>query len=853
MRLFLTALCLASSVQGWAMTAAEYLPGNADPDPSVPTPESFLGWEIGDWRITHDQLVSYMYAVAESSDRVSIRVIGRTHEQRPLLQLVFTAPKNHASIEELRQQHLRTARGESSEASPLVVWLGQSIHGNEASGSNAAPLIAYYLAASRSDFVIRLLEGSIIVLDPTFNPDGLQRFSTWSNSNRSLNPVGDRNHRIHNEDWPQNRSNHYLFDLNRDWLPLVHPESRARVAEFHRWLPHVMTDQHEASSTLAYFFQPGAPERQNPVLPPETLAMHRKLGAYHAAAMDAAGEPFFTEDQYDDFYTGKGSTYTDINGTVGILFEQPRIDGPVVDRPFGSVPFSDAIANQFRTTLSTLRGAHELRGDLARYQAGYFETMAERARGAGFAAWLIGDDGDPARARALLDVLARHQVEFSTLDEDLEIEGQRFRAGQAWVLPVRQRQYALLQSAMERRTDFVDETFYDVSAWTLPLAYNLPHAASKRLPAVREYTPAQPVRALPEAGVAWLIPWGQLKAPWLLQQLLEAGAFVQAATTPFTAVTGSGERSFREGTLQVHVAIQEEGGLDAIRAALAEAAGQGVEIHSTTSSLTPAGQDLGNRDFAFLEPVKPLLLAGPGTSASEVGEIWHQLDQRLGFAPVMVNMDRLPRVRLADYTHLLMTDATHGEIGRAATDRIIAWVKDGGILVTIGRSASWAEDLCFTAGPDACKDTPEAAGRDEDAEPPASRPYADYDDDHVQRVVGGAIVGAGVDTTHPLGFGYHRGDLALFRRGATVLKASDDPYATPVRYVDDPLLSGFIGPERLDEIRGQPAVIAERQGEGLVVRFANNPLFRGFWRGSERLFANALYFGQIVRSTRLPD
>lgn len=853
MRLFLTTLCLACSVQGWAMSAAEYLPGDADPDPSVPTPESFLGWEIGDWRITHDQLVSYMYAVAESSDRVTIKVIGRSHEQRPLLQLVFTAPENHARIEELRERHLRTARGESTGTAPLVVWLGQSIHGNEASGSNAAPLIAYYLAASRSDFVTTLLEGSIILLDPSFNPDGMQRFSTWSNSNRSLNPVGDRNHRIHNEDWPQNRTNHYLFDLNRDWLPLVHPESRARVAEFHRWLPHVLTDQHEALSALAYFFQPGVPERQNPVLPPETLAMHRKLGAYHAAAMDAAGELIYTEDNFDDFYIGKGSTYTDINGTVGILFEQARINGPVVDRPFGAVPFSDAIANQLRTTLSTLHGAHDLREELAGYQAGFFSTMADRARQAGFAGWVIGDDGDPARGRALMDVFAQHQVRFSLLDEDIEIDGHAYRAGHAWVLPLQQRQFALLQGMMESRTEFIDATFYDVSAWTQPLAYNLPYARLKRLPAVREAAGYESKGPLPEAAIAWLVPWGQLNAPRLLQQLLDAGAYVQVATTPFTAITRRGENAFGEGTLQVHVAIQDADHLATIRGLLAAAAAEGLEIFSATSSLTPAGQDLGNRDFEFLQPISPLLISGPGTSSSQVGEIWHQLDQRLGFAPVMVDQGRLPKVSLADYTHLLMTDATHGDLGKKEQERIVAWVKAGGVLVTVGKAAAWAEKLCFEEGPEACMANEVDATEDEDTGKPEPRPYANYDDDAARQVIGGAIAAATVDTTHPLGFGYARQDLALFRRGATLLRASANPYATPVRYTEDPLLSGFIGPERLNEIRGQPAVIAERQGEGLVVRFANDPLFRGFWRGTERLFVNALYFGQIIRSTRLPE
>lgn len=847
--LFVISLVLASSA--WARPTSEFLPADANLDPAVPSPEQVLGWEIGEWRITHDQLVTYMYAVANASDRVSIKVVGRTHEQRPILQLVFTAPENQANLEQIRTAHLRAARGETGAEAPLVVWLGQSIHGNESSGSNAAPLIAYYLAASRSDFVERLLADSVILLDPSFNPDGMQRFSTWSNANRSQNPTGDRNHRIHNEDWPQNRTNHYLFDLNRDWLPLVHPESRSRVAELHRWLPHVLTDQHEAWSALSYFFQPGAPERQNPILPPETLEMHRKLGDYHAEAMDEAGELFYAEANFDDFYIGKGSTYTDINGVIGILFEQPRINGPLLDVPYGQLEFADGVANQLRTTLSTLRGAHTLREDLQRYQANYFRTMAERARKADFAAWLIGDDGDPARAQALMDVFRQHQVEFSVLDEDVNVNGQRFRAGQAWVLPLQQRQYALLQGMMERRTEFVDETFYDVSAWTLPLAYNLPHAQLKRLPATRDAASNSTASALPAEGIAWLVPWNQLKAPALLQALLTAGAHVQVATTPFTAVTRSGEQAFGEGTLQVHVAIQPEDKRDAIRQALAAATNSGLRVYSATGTLTPAGQDLGHRDFRFLEPVKPLLLAGPGTPSYDVGEVWHHLDLRLGFAPVMINIAQLDRVKLTEYTHLLMTDAEYREINSSRKNRITEWVKQGGILLTIGRASAWAENLCFKSKAEDCEDDED--GDDEETAEKPQRAYADFDDDYVQQVTGGAIVEATIDTTHPLGFGYTRKNVALFRRGTTVLEASDNPYATPVSYTDEPLLGGFMGQKRLSAIQGQPAVIAERQGQGLVIRFANNPLFRGFWRGTERLFENSLYFGQTIRATEIPE
>ncbi len=481
MRGKILALGLLLSTAGWALQSSEYLPGDADLDPAIPTPESVLGWEVGDWRVSHDLLVKYMEAVAASSSRVGLKVIGYTYEQRPLLQLVFTSEQNQDQLENLRQQHLRSAHESLDKNSPLVIWLGHSVHGNEASGSNAAMLVAYYLAASRSEFVTQLLENSVILLDPSFNPDGLNRFASWANTNRSMNPVADRNHRVHSETWPSARTNHYLFDLNRDWLPLVHPESRARIDEYHRWLPHVLTDQHERSRD-GYFFQPGVPSRQNPLTPDANLQMTKALARYHANSMDEAGEIYFTEDDYDDFYYGKGSTYPDINGSIGILFEQPGIKGPVLDRDNGRVTFVEAIKNHLRTSMSTLHGSHEIREQLNGYQNDFFNTMSRRAENAGHAAWLIGDDGDPARAKALLEVLDHHRIEYQSLAETLEVNSQVYTPGHAWVLPAKQNQFGLLQALMETRTDFEDDTFYDVSAWTQPLAYNLPYTTLKRMP-----------------------------------------------------------------------------------------------------------------------------------------------------------------------------------------------------------------------------------------------------------------------------------------------------------------------------------------------------------------------------------
>ncbi|MEJ2401776.1 MAG: M14 family zinc carboxypeptidase [Xanthomonadales bacterium] len=836
----LLALLLTGTV--YARSAADYLPPDADPDPAIPTPESVLGWDVGAWHVSHDKLVQYLEALADASPRVALEVTGHTWEQRPLLLLTITAEDRQDEIESLRQAHLA---GDG----PLVVWLGYSVHGNEASGSNAALLTAYYLAAARSDFVRELLDGTVVLIDPAINPDGLNRFASWANQNAALNPVGRWETREHSEHWPGGRTNHYWFDLNRDWLPLVHPESRARVAQFQRWRPHVLTDHHEQGRLPGFFFQPGVPSRQNPLTPPQNLELTRALAAFHAEALDAVGQPYFTEESYDDFYFGKGSTYPDINGSIGILFEQRSIRGRRLDTSNGVETFGMAIDNQLTVSLSTLRGAWALRERLKEYQRGFDGSMRQRADRAGFDAWVIGDDGDPARARALLETFDVHGVTYRPLGETVRTDGHEFQPGGAWVVPADQDRFGLIQGMLETRTEFADNTFYDVSAWTLPLAYNLPFATLGRMPKTGPATQASEGMAPLDDAVAWAVPWNQVAAAPLLQQLLDADARVRTAIKSFTARTAGGLVAFDPGTLIVQRGIQEDDRLPAIRERLGEAALNGATVASLTSTLTASGPDLGSINFPLLKPVRPLIVGGAGVTAYDAGEHWHLLDHRLGVAVPVVEMQRLGRVDLAEYTHLLLPDGEYRNLSARDEARIARWIRDGGILVGTAGGAQWAEDLCYEPDPKQCSAADED---DSDEAPPAARAYADYDDDRAERVIGGAIAATTLDLSHPIAFGYRRPELPLFRRGTVTLKPSPNPYATPVRYTSEPLVAGFIGPERLDAMRRQPAVIAEREGKGLIVRFANNPLFRGYWRGTERLFINALYFGQVIGNTDLP-
>jgi hypothetical protein len=316
--------------------------------------------------------------VAEVSNRVKLVEYGRTYENRPLLLLTISSPKNLANIDQIKAEHHKLVEPDKSSSlktadMPIVVWMGYSVHGNEASGTNASPLAVYYLAAAQGAEIDSVLNESVILVDPRINPDGGERFSSWVNANKSMNLVADPNSRELNETWPGGRYNHYWFDLNRDWLYTQHPESKGRIVKYHEWKPNILTDHHEMGSGSSFFFQPGIPARTHPITPKKNIELTEKIGKFHASALDKIGSLYFTKEGYDDFYYGKGSTFPDAQGCIGILFEQASSRGHLQETPNGPMSFAFTIRNQFTTTLSTLRAAKSMRQELLDYQRSFYQ------------------------------------------------------------------------------------------------------------------------------------------------------------------------------------------------------------------------------------------------------------------------------------------------------------------------------------------------------------------------------------------------------------------------------------------------------------------------------------------------
>ena len=861
----------------------DYLPSGTSYDPSIPTPKSVLGYEVGEWHVRHDQLVRYLEAVSASSDRVTLEVQGQTHESRPLLLLTITSPDNHRRLEEIRQEHLAVGdparpapAPEQLAGMPVVVWLGYSVHGNEASGSNASLLVAYHLAAARGSEIERLLSEAVILIDPSLNPDGLGRFAEWANMHRGKHPVGEPSHREHREAWPGGRTNHYWFDLNRDWLLLQQPENRARVGTFHRWKPNLSGDYHEMGRAATYFFQPGVPSRENPLIPAANLELTRRIARYHADALDREGRLYFTEETFDDYYPGKGSTYPDLNGGVGVLFEQASARGHLIDTSNGSLSFPQAITNQFLTSLSMLRAAREMRGELLAYQAEFFRGALSEARSDSVQAYVFSTPGDPVRAFHMLEILTGHRIEVYSLAEEVELAGRTYEPGSAFVVPVQQPQYRLVECLFERRTEFAETTFYDVSAWTLPLAFGATYGALGK----KEYdggllgtklgSPSFPRGAPPgdSTAYAYLFDWNGYYAPRALYRLLRAGVRARVATLPFEAETGRGRRAFDHGTIVVPTGPQQDTDAD-----LADLMGEiaerdGIDVFRVPTGLTASGVDLGSPKVRPLEEPKPLLVVGRGVSGYEAGEVWQLLDHRFDIPLPLVELDRFDQTDLRDYTHLLLVDGDYSTLEEPAVESLRRWVGQGGTVVATKRAAEWAGESLLkpeepeSAGPapdeepteEGKAEAPEGEEQPEEPGRPERAVYAEFEKERAAQLVTGAILAVDLDTTHPVAFGFRAAEeLPVFRNSTLLLEPSENQYENVALYADPPLRSGYVSQENLDKLRGTAAVIATRVGDGAVVRIIDNPNFRAFWYGTNKLYLNAIFFGPVIKRTSLPD
>ncbi len=821
------------------LTAQDYFLQKHQPySQAIQSPEDYLGYGIGSQHTRHDQIVAYLKYLAEASPRASIEEYGKTHEKRSLVMLTVSNPQHLQNLKQLQQQHLNFEQAANDPDLPIFINLGYNVHGNEPSSSEAALLMAYTLVASEHPTITHYLQNAVIFIDPTINPDGRDRHTHWANMYKGNPLVDDPQDAEHQEYWPRGRTNHYWFDLNRDWLLGIHPESRGKLNWYHQWYPNVVTDFHEMGTNSSYFFEPMKDNgSKNPIMPKENyIDLNNLFGDYFAKALDSIGSFYFTKEVFDGTYPGYGSSYPDLQGGLGILFEQASSRGHAQETHYGKITFPFTIRNQYISSLTTVKAAVENRQMLRRYQNDFFKSALTGASNSGISGYTFGDGRDPNRVKAFVDKLLLHRIKV-------------YRSGNQFVVPTRQAQHRMVQSMFETYRQYTDSVFYDASAWSVANFYNMKYRPLRgNLNLGDEITSLEDLVTTPsleKSSYAYIIDWDDYNAPAALYHLQAHGVTVASSFKPFN-VKGI-NRTFGYGTLVVPVSLQKISA-DSLYSLMQTAKNQyQVAMYGVSSGYSSSGIDLGSRFVRALKKPQAAMLIGDGIRSYEAGEVWHLLDTRVNMPITKIPMRNFKGANLQKYSTLVLVSGRYAQLDSGQQQRIKRWVNQGNTLITIGSASKWTVEKKIVKE--------ELIKEEKDTTKPVVRKrYVDALENIGKEQLGGAIFRVALDQTHPLGFGYHDATIPVYKNNTVWLKPSKNEYATVAKYTANPHIDGFITRKNLDTfLKPAASLIVSKLGKGRVVLFADNPNFRGSWYGTNRLFLNALFLGQHIQVPEPPE
>jgi Zinc carboxypeptidase len=906
LKTFLITLLTAALFQQAGAQTDYYFAGKGTFDPAIPTPEKFLGYPIGSHYTRHDEIVAYFNELARLSPKIHVQTIGKTYEERPQIIATITSTANYGKLEQIRQEHLTLVDPEKplpGADAPVVVLLGYSVHGNETSSGEVSLLTAYYLVASQSDETKKWLDQAVVFVDPSLNPDGRDRAANWYNSYKSWPPVADGNDKEHVEIWPGGRSNHYLNNLNRDWLNITQVETRNRLEFFHQWYPNVQIDFHEQGANATYYFEPTPKEHQSPIIPQELYDFNAVLAKYQAAALDEIGSLYFTKENYDNLSPIYGSTYPKFYGGVGATFEEASSGGINRETTNGLLTFSFTIRNHLVTGLATVRGAVAEKTGLFKLQKDFFKSALEQARANPDRAFVFGDSRDESLTQKFLDLLLLHRVKVYELPDNLAIEGKRFQKGKAYIVPAEQPNFRIIHSIFEENK-FKDSIFYDNTGWSIIHAYGLQYAKITT-PGFAKGDPVTALKTVPgevaggPSNYAYLLSWSDYNASAALYRLLTENVIVKTAFKPFTAnLTGGSKHPFGYGALVIPVAAQSISKDSLYRLLQTVATNTHVKFFGATTGFDAEGIDLGSSNIRAVRKPDVAIAFGQGVNSEEAGQVWFLLNQHLGLPLVKIDVSTFQRASLKKYNTLVLVGGNYAEWDKTVVGKIKDWVNEGGTLITFQTASAWAIrqeiahasvlDPLFADRRGGVESTPPAHRDSSSARPGAESPttsagtdqqrgrrnfadstraadttasrsrgrrggsegdrldYVRQTDVEGARRINGAIFQADLDVTNPIGFGVNDRKLFINKNGPTILVPSKNRYATVAQYTANSFVNGYASKENITRVDNSAAIVTSNEGAGVVILFADDPTYRSYWLGTNRLFLNALFFGNLL-------
>ncbi|MFB6271797.1 MAG: M14 family metallopeptidase [Salinibacter sp.] len=819
----------------------------AQPTDALQSPEAFLGYELGEQFTPHHRVVDYVRHVAARSPRVTQRQYGTSVEGRPLLLATVTTPNNQDRIETLRRDNLKRAgiiEGEPQAEPTAIAWLSYGVHGNESASTEAALRTLYALGNPENARTGNWLQNTVVLIDPLLNPDGRARYVQWYKRTTGDQPNVRPAAREHHEPWPGGRTNHYYFDLNRDWAWGVQPETRHRLEAYHRWMPHVHVDFHEMGVNEPYYFAPAAkPFHEN--LTEWQIEFQSTIGRNNAEYFNENGWLYFTEEVFDLFYPGYGDTWPLFNGAIGMTYEQGgsgRAGRAVLTAEGDTLTLTERLRHHHITGLSTVEATAKHHKQVVQHFADYYTSVQENPPGE-YRTYVVRRDAQGHRLSALANHLDRQHIRYGYVAEPRTVQGYSYRKGTRkqtrlrrgdLIVNTAQPKGRLAKVLLEPKTTITDSLMYDITAWSLPYAYGLEaYALTKRVTPDTDTMPLSSASMIGDTATpyAYVTPWTSRADARFAAALLDAGLHIRFATKSF-AVDG---RSYERGTLVVTRAgnTNRIDRFDAQVRQMAETHDQ--SLHAVTTGFTEQGPDFGSDSFGFVDAPHVAALSGPPTTPNRIGEVWHFFDRQINYPVTLLSADDFDPSMLDEVDVLVLPDGQYGDwLTDARATALTDWVRQGGRLISMGD----ANDALADRAPYALHRLETANSDTADTE--SLDPYAAETRKQLAGATPGSIHRVRLDDSHPLGFGIEPPYFTL--------KRNDDAYAyldtgQTVGALTTPApVSGFMGHEAQKKVDDTLLFGTQPLGEGQVTYFVDNPLFRGFWYNGQVLFANAVFF-----------
>lgn len=786
------------------------------------TPTTYLGYEIGTRFTRQDKVVSYFHALqAAYPSMMKVEKYGETYEHRDLILAFFGTPENLKKLEEIRQNHQKHAASEKL----AIVWLSYNVHGNESSGTEAAMQTAYRLLTDKVDY----LSNTIVIMDPCLNPDGRDRYvnfyQQYGNAPADLHKFSAE----HKEPWPSGRPNHYLFDLNRDWAWMTQIESEQRVQRYNQWLPHVHVDFHEQGINEPYYFPPAA-EPYHEVITNWQRDFQKQIGANHASYFDKEGWLYFSKEIFDLLYPSYGDTYPTYSGSIGMTYEQGgsgRAGLAVITQVGDTLSLKDRVSHHVTTGLSTVEMSSKNADKLIKEYQMFCTLKVYR-----YKTYVLRST--QAKLEPLMALMKKNgiQVEMiTTSTQESASKAYHFQNGQMetiklmqgdMLIQTNQEKGTLVNVLFEPKTHLSDSLTYDITAWTLPFAYGVEAWAIETTGAKGTVFSGWPttLSQTPTANCyAYAAAWESMKSTRFLTELQEAGIDVYFNEKGFK----SQGISYNPGTLLILRGENKHADFD--QTVLKIANKNAVSLNALASGFVQEGIDLGSSSVKKIPNHSIGLLAGEDASSLNVGEIWHFFERQMGRSIHLVFTDDLEEA-LPKLTVLFVPE---GGISLSENAKVKEWIQNGGKLIVLGYA------IYDFAGKDGFE-LSSSENKNDSIKKPVS--FSKQERDQISNAITGAIFECEFDATNPLAYGYDR--YYTLRQGADHLNIQSSNVFHLKK--DAKALNGFVG-ARVKQQQSEASIAGfQSYGNGAIIYFIDNPLFRGFWENGKLMVANAVFF-----------